>query len=67
VTSPDLIEVCDAETAEPLSNTYLARGARVAVVGRRRRELYDGPRGLEVLGPRHFGFDLDFTPIETLV
>jgi len=38
----------------------------VAVVGRRRRDLYDGPRGLAVLGPRHFGFDIDFTPIETL-
>jgi DUF917 family protein len=66
VTSPDLIEVCDGQTAEPLSNTYLAEGAQVAVVGRRRRDLYDGPRGLEVLGPRHFGFDIDFTPIETL-
>ena len=66
VTSPDLIEVCDGQSAEPLSNTYLAEGARVAVVGRRRRDPYDSPRGLEVLGPRHFGFDIDFTPIETL-
>jgi uncharacterized protein len=66
VTSPDLIEVCDGETAEPVSNTYLSEGANVAVVGRRRRDRYDSPRGLEVLGPRHFGFDLDFTPIETL-
>jgi uncharacterized protein len=66
VTSPDLIEVCDGETAEPLSNTYLSEGANVAVIGRRRRDLYDSPRGLEVMGPRHFGFDLDFTPIESL-
>jgi len=49
-----------------LSNTYIGEGADVAVVGRRRRDRYDSPRGLEVLGPRHFGFDLDFTPIETL-
>jgi len=66
VTSPDLIEVCDAATGEPLSNTYLTEGAQVAVVGRRRRDPFDSPRGLEVLGPRHFGFDIDFTPIETL-
>ena len=66
VTSPDLIEVCDAATGEPLSNTYLSEGAQVAVVGRRRRDPFDSPRGLEVLGPRHFGFDIDFTPIETL-
>ena len=66
VTSPDLIEVCDGQTAEPLSNTYLTEGTHVAVIGRRRRDQFDTPRGLEVLGPRHFGFDLDFTPIETL-
>ncbi len=22
------------------------------------------PKGLELLGPRHFGFDLDYIPIE---
>jgi DUF917 family protein len=67
VTSPDLIEVCDGQTAEPLSNTYITEGTEVAVVGRRRRDHYDSERGLAVLGPRHFGFDLDFSPIETLV
>jgi DUF917 family protein len=65
-TSPDLIELCDGETAEPLSNTYLSQGTPVAVIGRRRRAAYDGPRGLEVMGPRHFGFDIDFTPVESL-
>jgi len=67
VCSPDLIEVCDAETAEPLVNTFLKEGDRVAVVGGRRRDAYDSEAGLAALGPRHFGWDLDFTPIETLV
>ncbi len=67
VCSPDLIEVCDAETAEPLVNTYMEVGARVAVVGRRRRAAFDSEAGLAALGPRHFGWDLDFTPIEALV
>ena len=39
----------------------------MAVVGRRRRDLFDSPAGLETLGPRHFGFDLEFRPIEALV
>jgi len=67
VTSPDLIELCDAATGEPLSNTSLREGTHVAVVGRRRRDPYDSPRGLAVLGPRHFGFDIEFTGIETLM
>jgi DUF917 family protein len=67
VTSPDLIEVCDGQTAEPLSNTFISEGLDVAVIGRRRRDAYDNDRGLEVMGPRHFGFDIDFTPIERRV
>ncbi len=67
VCSPDLVEVCHAETAEPLGNTYLEVGQQVAVVGRRRRAAFDSEAGLAALGPRHFGWDLDFTPIEELV
>jgi uncharacterized protein len=67
VASPDLIEVCDPEYAEPLVNTYLELGQEVAVVGRRRRDQFDSPAGLETLGPRHFGFDLEFRGIEELV
>jgi hypothetical protein len=67
VASPDLIEICDPETAEPLVNTYLELGQEVAVVGRRRRDQFDSPAGLDALGPRHFGFDLEFRGIEELV
>lgn len=68
VASPDLIEFCDPATAEPLVNTYLAEGQEIAVIGRRRRPLYDSPGGLEVLGPRHFGFpEFPFQGIEDLV
>lgn len=66
VCSPDLVEVCHADTAEPLANTYLEVGGRVAVVGRKRRAAFDSAAGLAALGPRHFGWDLDFTPIEEL-
>jgi DUF917 family protein len=66
VCSPDLVEVCRADTAEPLVNTYLQVGDRIAVVGRRRRAAFDSPAGLAALGPRHFGWDLDFVPIERL-
>lgn len=67
VASPDLIEFCDPVTAEPLVNTYLELGQEIAVVGRRRRDIFDSPAGLEALSPRHFGFDLDFRGIEALL
>jgi uncharacterized protein len=67
VASPDLIEFCDPATGEPLVNTYVEMGQELAVVGRRRRSQFDSPAGLDTLGPRHFGFDLEFAGIETLV
>lgn len=67
VTSPDILEVCDAQTAEPQVNTYLSEGQGVAVVGRKRRDQFDTDAGVATLGPRHFGWDVDFTPIENLV
>jgi DUF917 family protein len=67
VASPDLIEVCDAESAEPLVNTYINEGDRVAVVGARRRDVWDSEAGLATLGPAHFGWDdFGFRPIESL-
>jgi DUF917 family protein len=66
VASPDLIEFCDPQTAEPLVNTYLEIGQDIAVVGRRRRDAFDSDAGLATLGPRHFGFELEFRGIEQL-
>ncbi len=65
--SPDLIEVCDAETGEPLVNTYIKVGDRVSVVGAQRRDVWDSEAGLATLGPAHFGWsDFPFQPIESL-
>jgi hypothetical protein len=67
VASPDLLEVCDADTAEPLVNTYLELGDRVAVVGMRRRDVWDSPKGMASLGPAHFGWpDFPFQAIEVV-
>ena len=65
VTSPDLIECCDSATAEPLVNTYIELGQEISVVGRRRRDQFDSAAGVAALGPRHFGFDVEFRGIET--
>ncbi|MBA3717508.1 MAG: DUF917 domain-containing protein [Actinobacteria bacterium] len=66
VTSPDCLAVIDLETGEPHTNYEVAEGQRVAVLGWRGADAHRTPRGLELLGPRHFGFDLDYVPVEKM-
>jgi len=39
----------------------------VAVIGRKGHRIHRTLEGVGVLGPRHFGFDLDYVPIEDRV
>jgi hypothetical protein len=66
VTSPDIIEVVDELTGEPIVNTDLSKGTKVAVIGIRGHEKFRTVKGLEVLGPKHFGFDIEYIPIERI-
>ena len=52
--------------AEPITNTDLEEGTLVAVVGAK-NERYRTEKGIKFLGPRHYGFDLDYIPIEKRV
>jgi hypothetical protein len=67
VTSPDLISVIDSRSGEPYTNTVLEKRMEVAVIGGRCDEKYRSPKGVALLGPRYFGFDLDYVPIEKCV
>ena len=67
VTSPDIIEVVELKTAEPITNTDLNEGTTVAVIGAKCDEKLRTPEGLAVLGPKHFGFDIEYVPIEKRV
>ena len=64
VTSPDLITILDSMSGEPYTNTSLEEGMVVAVLGARSDKKYRSQAGLALLAPRHFGFDLDYVPIE---
>ena len=59
VTTPDLIVVVDAETGEPITTETLRFGHRVAVVAAPMDERWHTPAGLELVGPRYFGYDVD--------
>ena len=67
VASPDMLIVVNRKTGEPLANFDIAEGQHVAVIGLRAVEQFRSPKGIDILGPRHFGYEIDYTPIETLV
>ena len=63
---PDLIAILDAESAEPLTAETLAYGQRVRVIGYSAAPIMRRPECLKVFGPRLFGLDEDFRPVEEL-
>ena len=69
VTSPDYIYNLSPETGEAVTGGGLGgypMGMEVAMVGVAGHPLWLTPEGIEVIGPRHFGFDFDYTPIAEL-
>jgi len=65
--TPDLITVLDSDTGMPITTEGLKYGARCVVIGMPANPKWRTPKGIEVAGPRYFGYDLDFTPLEDLV
>lgn len=63
VTSPDIIEVIGKDTGDPITNTDIKEGDLVSVVGLQGRKPFESPKGLQILGPKHFGFDIEHKPI----
>lgn len=66
-TVPDLISLVDTETFYPVTTDALKYGKRVFVVGLKCFELWRTPAGLELVGPRYFGCDTEYIPIEERV
>jgi DUF917 family protein len=67
VCSPDLVVLADPATGEGYTNTLIDAGDEVAAVGIRGLEGFRSERGLGCAGPRYFGFDIDYRPIEELL
>jgi hypothetical protein len=63
---PDLICVLEAETAEPITTEGLRYGQRVKVMVVSTPQLMRTPEALAVFGPRAFGLEHEFVPIEEL-
>jgi len=64
VTVPDLIIIFNEETGEPNINPFFREGLPVSVIGLPCAPEWRTPRGIQELGPRHFGYDIEYKPIE---
>jgi DUF917 family protein len=65
-TVPDLITILEADTGRPITTEELRYGHRVAVVGVPSDPQWRTDKGLELVGPRYFGYDIDYRPVESL-
>jgi DUF917 family protein len=63
-TVPDLICLVDTETFAPVTTDALKYGKRVFVIGLECFDMWRTPKGLELVGPRYFGCDTDYIPVE---
>jgi DUF917 family protein len=67
ITCPDLICIVDSKTCQGYSNfTENGRynGKLVSVYGIRAIDQWRTRKGIEVFGPKHFGFDINYKPFE---
>jgi DUF917 family protein len=60
VMTPDLICVLDSVSGEAIGTETLRYGQRVTVVALPAPKVFLSPRGVDFVGPRAFGYDLDF-------
>jgi len=65
-TVPDLICIVDLDTLTPVTTESLKYGQRVLVLGIPCDAKWRTPKGLETVGPRYFGYDLDYVEVEKL-
>jgi hypothetical protein len=63
---PDLISVLDTETADAITTERVRYGQRVTVIAFGCDPIWRSDGGLAVAGPRTFGYDFDYVPVEEL-
>jgi len=65
-TCPDPIIVVD-QKGYGVTNSELRNGLKVTIIGMKAEPIWRTEKGIELFGPRHFGFKFDYKPIEQLV
>ena len=65
--TPDLITLIDRENGLPITTENLRYGRRVCIIGMPCDVFWRRPEGIAHVGPRYFGYDLEYHAIEDLV
>src|SRR5580700_2428300 len=63
---PDLITVLDAETSDAIATERIRYGQRVTVIAFPCAPVWRTAKGIAATGPRAFGYDFDYLPVEEL-
>jgi hypothetical protein len=63
---PDLVTVLETDTADAIATERLRYGQRVTVIGIPCAPVWRTPAGLALAGPRPFGYDFEYVPVEEL-
>jgi DUF917 family protein len=63
---PDLICVLDSETADAIVTERVRYGQRVTVIAFACDPIWRTGKGIAAVGPRAFGYDFDYQPVEEL-
>jgi len=61
--SPDLICVLDTVSGEAFGTETIGYGRRVSVVALPAPAVFLSPKGLQHVGPRAFGYDIEFNSV----
>lgn len=63
-TTPDLIIVVDTDSGKAVTTEMIRYGNRVTVIGAPGDPRWRTSAGLDIVGPRYFGYDVDYVPVE---
>lgn len=61
--TPDLICTLDSESGDPITSEAMRYGLRVSIMGLPCDVSWRSAKGLELAGPRYFGYDTDYVPL----
>ena len=67
ICSPDLVTFVYKKNGRGVFNAELDEGDEISVIGMKGVEGFRTNYGLSLAGPEHFGFDIDYVPIEDLL
>lgn len=62
-TTPDILMLLEQETGTPITSEWLQYGLKVNVIALPSPEIWTSPEGLALVGPRKFGYEIEYKPI----